>query len=94
MLYAYFTAYAGLPLLGFGDVLSTAQLTDMIAQLPFWLKTVVKAPLALAFSFHSWNGLRHLAWDWGYAMSLRGVYRTAYIVLGLTGLSTIGLCMI
>ncbi|KIS67951.1 uncharacterized protein UMAG_11744 [Mycosarcoma maydis] len=94
LLYAYFAAYAGYPLFGSAEALSSASLTDFVATLPAWFKTAVKAPLALAFSFHSLNGLRHLAWDWGFALTIKGVYSTAYVVLGATALSTIGLLLI
>lgn len=94
MLYAYFAAYAGYPLFGSAEALSSASLTDFVATLPVWFKTAVKVPLALAFTFHSFNGLRHLAWDWGYALTLKGVYSTAYVVMGATALATVGLIMI
>lgn len=94
VLYAYFAAYAGYPLFGTAEALSSASLTDFVATLPAWFKTAVKAPLALAFSFHTFNGFRHLAWDWGYALTLKGVYSTAYVVMGATALGTVGLLMI
>ena len=94
VLYAYFAAYAGYPLFGSAEALSSASLTDFVATLPVWFKTAVKVPLALAFSFHSLNGLRHLAWDWGYALTLKGVYSTAYVVMGATAISTLALLFI
>ncbi len=66
MLYAYGVAYAIAPLGGFTEVLSSSYLTGLVASAPFWLKIALKAPIAAAASFHSWNGLRHLGWDWGY----------------------------
>jgi succinate dehydrogenase (ubiquinone) cytochrome b560 subunit len=50
----------------------------------FFGKLLVGAPLF----FHSFNGLRHLLWDTGNALTLGGVYKTGYAVLGLTGLTT------
>lgn len=94
MLYAYFAAYAGYPLFGSAEALSSASLTDFVATLPVWFKTAVKVPLALAFSFHTFNGFRHLAWDWGYALTLKGVYSTAYVVMGATAISTLALLFI
>ncbi|CDS00256.1 related to SDH3-cytochrome b560 subunit of respiratory complex II [Sporisorium scitamineum] len=94
LMYAYFSAYAGYPLLGSAEALSSASLTDFVATLPAWFKTAVKVPLALAFTFHSFNGLRHLAWDWGYALTLKGVYSTAYVVMGATAVSTLALLFI
>ena len=94
MFYAYFAAYAGYPLFGSVETLSSASLVDFVAHLPVWFKTAVKVPLALAFTFHSFNGLRHLAWDWGYALTLKGVYSTAYAVMGATALGTAALLFI
>ncbi|TKY89651.1 hypothetical protein EX895_001436 [Sporisorium graminicola] len=94
LMYAYFSAYAGFPLFGSAEALSSASLTDFVATLPAWFKTAVKVPLALAFTFHSFNGLRHLAWDWGYALTLKGVYSTAYVVMGATAVSTLALLFI
>ncbi len=36
------------------------------------------------------NGIRHLFWDFGIGLSLDGVYRGGYIVIGLTLLSSLG----
>ncbi|PWY97141.1 cytochrome b560 subunit of succinate dehydrogenase [Testicularia cyperi] len=94
LLYGYFAAYAGLPLLGFTEALSSTALVDFIAHLPAWLKLAIKAPLAFAFSFHNINGLRHLAWDWGIGLTIKGVYRGAYAVMAATAISTVGLCLI
>lgn len=62
----YAITYLAAPYVGIQDIVSSAGLVDTISMAPFWLKTTLKAPLALAASFHSFNGLRHLAWDWGY----------------------------
>ncbi|SNX85731.1 related to SDH3 - cytochrome b560 subunit of respiratory complex II [Melanopsichium pennsylvanicum] len=95
LMYAYFSAYAGYPLFaGSAEALSSGSLTDFVATLPAWFKTAVKFPLALAFTFHSFNGLRHLAWDWGYALTLKGVYSTAYVVMGATAISTLALLFV
>ncbi|KAJ1024960.1 hypothetical protein NDA18_004246 [Ustilago nuda] len=96
LMYAYFSAYVGYPLFSGSSVnaLSTTSLVDFVSTLPVWFKTAVKLPLALAFTFHSFNGLRHLAWDWGYALTLKGVYSTAYVVMGVTAISTLALLFI
>lgn len=96
VMYAYFSAYVGYPLFSGSSVnaLSTTSLVDFVSTLPVWFKTAVKLPLALAFTFHSFNGLRHLAWDWGYALTLKGVYSTAYVVMGATAISTLALLFI
>lgn len=34
--------------------------------MPTWLKGSAKFIFAVPFTFHSFNGVRHLAWDVGY----------------------------
>jgi succinate dehydrogenase / fumarate reductase cytochrome b subunit len=43
----------------------------------------------IAVSYHMANGIRHLFWDFGIGLSLDGVYRGGYIVIGFTGLSAL-----
>jgi len=40
-------------------------------------------------SYHMANGIRHLFWDFGIGLSLDGVYRGGYIVIGFTALSAL-----
>ena len=35
----------------------------------------------LAFFYHLLNGLRHLAWDAGFGLDLKNVYRSGYAVI-------------
>ena len=37
--------------------------------LPGWLKVSLKTILAVPFTLHSFNGIRHLMWDMGYGQS-------------------------
>jgi len=90
-MYAFFIAYLAAPAIGMP--FDGASVIELASNLPEWAKLVVKAPLALAFSFHSWNGLRHLSWDSLKFLSLKGVYGSAYTVFAATALSTIGLLM-
>lgn len=59
-----------------------ATLVNAFASLPVWLQYGIKAGAAFPFAFHSFNGVRHLIWDLGKELTLKGVYRTGYIVLG------------
>jgi succinate dehydrogenase / fumarate reductase cytochrome b subunit len=43
----------------------------------------------IAVSYHMANGIRHLFWDFGIGLSLDGVYRGGYIVIGFTALSAL-----
>jgi hypothetical protein len=38
--------------------------------LPEWSKMFIKAIVSVPFTFHSFNGLRHLMWDLGYGESV------------------------
>ena len=39
---------------------------------------------SLALVYHALNGVRHLTWDYGMALTIPGVYRSGQIVLLLT----------
>ena len=43
----------------------------------------------IAVSYHMANGIGHLFWDFGIGLSLDGVYRGGYIVIGFTALSAL-----
>ena len=43
----------------------SAHVVDFVASLPDTAKYAGKFILALPFTFHSFNGLRHLSWDMG-----------------------------
>ena len=91
-LYGGLVSYVGLPLLGypftFADVAATW------ATAPGFLKVAVKSLIAFPFTFHSFNGLRHLLWDACYELSLKGVYRTGYAVLGASAISAVALALL
>ena len=67
MLYGYFLAYLAVP-----GTLDSASVVEFVAGLPDAAKYAGKAILAAPFAFHSWNGLRHLAWDSGKRASNTG----------------------
>ena len=56
--------------------------------LPVVVKVLMKFGIAIPFTFHSFNGVRHLIWDTGRELSNKGVQRTGYTVIGLTLLSS------
>jgi len=85
--YLFGAAYAVAPLAGFH--LESATIATSFAALPVVVKVLVKGSLALPFTFHTFNGLRHLTWDTARELTIKGVYRTGYAVLGLTAVSSI-----
>ncbi|PKK18401.1 succinate dehydrogenase complex, subunit C, integral membrane protein, 15kDa [Columba livia] len=50
-----------------------------------------KFALAFPFSYHTWNGIRHLAWDLGKGFKITQVEQSGVLVLILTLLSSAGL---
>ncbi|OCH89610.1 SDHC, cytochrome b subunit of succinate dehydrogenase [Obba rivulosa] len=88
LLYGYALAYLVAP-----GTFDSAHVIEFVAGLPDAVKYAGKTILAAPFAFHSWNGLRHLSWDMGKFLSLKGAYQTGYAVLGLTAVTTVGLVM-
>ncbi|EPS39934.1 hypothetical protein H072_6349 [Dactylellina haptotyla CBS 200.50] len=78
----------------FGVDMSIANISRKWGEMGTAVKMAVKAPIAAMFGFHFWNGVRHLVWDTGRELTVRGVYRTGYGVLGLTAASTLGLLVL
>ncbi|AMD21783.1 HFL073Wp [Eremothecium sinecaudum] len=52
--------------------------------MPVWADYTIKGSAAYLFAFHLGNGVRHLIWDTGRELTLKGVYRTGYAVLAFT----------
>jgi succinate dehydrogenase (ubiquinone) cytochrome b560 subunit len=80
--YVFATAYLVAPL--FGWHLESASIAAAFGALPLAAKFVVKLGLALPFTFHSFNGVRHLVWDTGRQLTNQQVIRTGWTVVGLS----------
>lgn len=83
-LYGLTCGYAATSILGLP--FDAASIVTAFGSLPVIAKIGAKAAMAFPFAFHSVNGLRHLVWDFGKELTIKGVYRTGYVVLALTGL--------
>ncbi|XP_062820996.1 succinate dehydrogenase cytochrome b560 subunit, mitochondrial [Anolis carolinensis] len=70
-----------------------ADYLDLIRSLSLGPVLIYSAKFALAFplSFHTWNGIRHLAWDMGKGFKIPQVYQSGVLVLVLTVLSSVGI---
>ncbi|KAH9838713.1 SDHC, cytochrome b subunit of succinate dehydrogenase [Rhodofomes roseus] len=88
LLYGYALAYLVAP-----GTFDSAHVIEFVAGLPDAVKYTGKAILAAPFAFHSWNGLRHLSWDAGKFLSLKGAYQSGYAVLGATAVTTVALVL-
>ncbi|KAK9454228.1 hypothetical protein V1511DRAFT_503112 [Dipodascopsis uninucleata] len=78
----------------FGLEFSSATLVSAFASLPVFAKVLVKTIAAAPFTFHGFNGIRHLVWDSTFLVNNKGVIRSGLAVIGLTAISTIGLLFI
>lgn len=58
---------------------------------PLAAKVLAKFSLALPFTYHSFNGLRHLAWDMGAAFKNAQVVKTGWTVVGVSVASALAL---
>lgn len=50
-------------------------------------KVAAKFAIALPFTFHSFNGMRHLVWDTGRNLTNLAVQRTGWAVVGASVVS-------
>jgi succinate dehydrogenase (ubiquinone) cytochrome b560 subunit len=90
--YIFGVAYLVSPL--FGWHLETASLAAAFATWPLAAKVLVKMGLAFPFTFHSFNGIRHLVWDVGAQLKNQQVIRTGWTIVGLSVVSALGLAFI
>jgi len=59
-------------------------LETLSATVPSSLVYTLKVLVATSVGYHTFNGLRHLAWDVGYGFTLRELYTSGYVVLAIT----------
>ncbi|XP_054829140.1 succinate dehydrogenase cytochrome b560 subunit, mitochondrial, partial [Eublepharis macularius] len=66
---------------------------DFVKSLNLPAALIYSGKFALAFplTFHTWNGIRHLAWDMGKGFKIPQVYQSGVLVLVLTVLSSLGI---
>jgi succinate dehydrogenase / fumarate reductase, cytochrome b subunit len=69
-------------------LLAVAQGGDAYAQaaavMASWAGKIVLFGFSLALIYHLLNGIRHLLWDAGIGFAIPQVYRSGYVVAGLT----------
>ena len=61
---------------------------------PLAAKVLVKTFFALPFTFHSFNGIRHLMWDFTIGITNKQVAQTGWAVVGLSVVSALGLAFL
>ncbi|PGH02533.1 succinate dehydrogenase, cytochrome b556 subunit [Blastomyces parvus] len=73
--YLFFAAYVASPWLGWH--IDSTSLAASFGALPVAAKVLLKTTVALPFTFHSFNGVRHLVWDVGRGLTNKQVIRSA-----------------
>ncbi|KAL4926039.1 succinate dehydrogenase cytochrome b560 subunit [Aspergillus undulatus] len=91
-LYLFATAYLAAPL--FGWHLDSASLATAFAGLGAAAQIGIKSFFAFPFTYHSFNGLRHLTWDTGRAITNKLVIQTGWTVVGLSVASALALALL
>jgi len=81
-LYLFGISYLVAPLVGWH--LESASIAAAFATWPIALNVAAKFVVALPFTFHCFNGVRHLVWDTGRAFNNKTVIRTGWTVVGVS----------
>ncbi|XP_054153920.1 succinate dehydrogenase cytochrome b560 subunit, mitochondrial-like [Oppia nitens] len=63
------------------------------ANTPPSLLLTLKVLIGTSLAYHTFNGLRHLGWDYGFGFDLKQLYTTGYAVIGLTLLTAIAIVL-
>nr|UGS43932.1 mitochondrial succinate dehydrogenase complex iron sulfur subunit C [Blumeriella jaapii] len=89
--YLFGLAYLASPVLGWH--LDSATLAASFGALPLAAKAGLKFVAATPFTFHSFNGVRHLVWDTGRAFNNQTIIKSGWTVVGLTVVSSLYLAL-
>lgn len=84
--------YLASPLLGIS--MDSASMAAAFASWPLLAKISTKFIFAFPFTYHSFNGVRHLIWDTASQFKNQQVIRTGLFVLGLSVTSALGLAIL
>jgi succinate dehydrogenase (ubiquinone) cytochrome b560 subunit len=89
--YIFGSAYLVSPLLGWH--LDSATIAAAFGAWPVAAKILTKFVVAMPFTYHSINGVRHLVWDMGKEFANKSVIRTGWTVVGLSTATALGLAL-
>ena len=89
--YLYALSYVALPALGY--TVDAASMAAAFGSLPLAFKIAIKTIAAAPYTLHNWKGFRPLLWDSTRELTVKGVWRTGYVVLGLSAVSTLALAI-
>ena len=62
-----------------------------VEKIPKSIKTIGKFVLAFPFMYHNINGIRHLVWDTARSLSIKSIYSSGYVIVGLSALSSLAI---
>lgn len=68
----------------FGTNYTVYSVLNWLDESSSWVSATIFFILLLSFYYHVCNGIRHLFWDFGYGFDLKRLYRSGYIVLGIS----------
>ncbi|KAJ5626693.1 hypothetical protein N7528_004120 [Penicillium herquei] len=91
-LYLWATAYLASPALGWH--LESASMVAAMGALPAAVQVFLKTTLALPFTYHAMNGIRHLTWDLGRGLTNSAIIKSGWTVVGLSVTSAIALAFL
>lgn len=89
--YAFGGLYLIAPYAGFH--MESAVIAASFGAWPWIAKFMVKLSLALPFTFHSFNGVRHLVWDTASMITNKKVQQSGWFVVGLSVVSALALAV-
>jgi len=90
--YAFGALYLVAPSLGWH--LESAVIAASFAAWPVFLQVATKAIVALPFTFHSINGVRHLIWDTAKMITNKKVNQSGWAVVALSTVSALALAFV
>jgi succinate dehydrogenase (ubiquinone) cytochrome b560 subunit len=78
----------------FGWHIDSASMAAAFASWPVVAKVATKFVVAMPFTYHCFNGVRHLVWDMAKQFTNRQVIRTGLVVTGISVASALGLAVL
>ena len=90
--YIFGTLYLIAPYAGWH--LESAVLAASFAKWPAFLQFSTKALVAWPFTYHSFNGIRHLVWDTASMINNKQVAQTGWFVMGLSTVTALALAFV
>jgi len=91
-LYACFTFYLAAPILGMP--FDTTTMIAAFGSLPIVVKAALKFFISMPFTYHGFNGVKHLIWDTGRFLSKNGSGRVTWLVLGCSTTTSLTLTLL